>query len=1257
MQRLGRHSFDDRQLAADDERGEAKGPWAGNGQTAPHDLDVSDSQYRAVNVVDASWDAWLKELQTIGGESPLIHFRDETRARIDVTSTHPGGLAQLVAGKSTLLSNLIRDELSLRAARNAAGNIVQKSMELVTARSIDAVHLALGIAEWKYRGRSFRAPVMLRPLMMRRVGRDFELQLAGRPRMNPAFLRAMRDQFGIELDAEAFAAIAESDGAFKAQAIVDRVRGLTSHLTNFDAHPRLVISTFAEVAQRMVADQTVRQHPVTDALAGNETAREALKNSYTEVEPVPQDDRPPVTDTLVLDADQEQEFVVAQINAGSSVVVETLPGTGGTQTIVNALGCLVSQNKSVLVVSPRAASLRGIEARLREVGLGGLAVTPRALKRGLVQSIARNEKTGRTSTADIDDALVRLRHVLLDYRDALAKEDPELGVSMLDALAELSRLALLPEPPSTTARLGRESIVALARGREQAAKTLIKAAELGQFRYGPDDSPWYGASFDSSKAATEAHELAKSLDERRLPMLLERAREVISSTHLRDFETIGELGVFLDLLADIRTTLDRFTPEVFDHSLAEVIAATGPKRDSADMTGANRRRLKKLAREYVRPGAHVDDIHSALQRVQHQRVLWHRYIEVGTTPEVPKGLDSVRTLCDQVTDELQTLDAALDHSDGMESLVEMPLEALREKIAGLAEDSEVLQNLQERTALMATLREVELAPLLTDLAARHIPEDRVSTELELAWWQSVLEDLLTRERALLNANTSVLDRLEADFRLVDEAHAAGCSGVLAWQLAEMWKIGLVDYADEASALKAILRGRRGVTSANLHAAAPKLSTTLAPVWLASPYDLPMVDRGIEFDAVFLVDAGTMSVAESLGALTRAKQTVLFGDPVTQVPAPFEIATGSGEPAPHPTETENAARERSSVLARMQDLLPTLSLTRSYRAGGEDLAELVNRRFYDGRISGTPWAGAFLGQRSLQVSYVEGGTGMPDEYSGAVESTDAEVTRVVELVIDHALHRPKESLMVITASPVHAVRVQQAVLSAVGRRQDIAPFFTEPRSEQFLVATLEQCVAQSRDRVIFSIGYGRTPHGRVLSNFGRLAQPGGDRLLAIGMTRARRALTLVSCFGPDELEQIRQAHGIGQLAEILDEAAHARRFSEEGVPSDDPMLEDLARRLEFRGMRVVIGHRGVIELAASYGNRAIVVETDQRVTGSSLRESLRLRPDLFKRFGWYYLRVHSFELFADPDEVVDRIARALRVPNARRAPGDTSGRRG
>jgi hypothetical protein len=197
------------------------------------------------------------------------------------------------------------------------------------------------------------------------------------------------------------------------------------------------------------------------------------------------------------------------------------------------------------------------------------------------------------------------------------------------------------------------------------------------------------------------------------------------------------------------------------------------------------------------------------------------------------------------------------------------------------------------------------------------------------------------------------------------------------------------------------------------------------------------------------------------------------------------------------------------------------------------------------------------------------------------------------------------------------------------------------------------VAQSRDRVIFSIGYGRTPPGRLLTNFGSLGEPGGERLLAIGMTRARRAMDIVSCFQPADIDEDRQRHGILALSQVLSET-EARRNEAQVPDASEAMLVDLARRLERLGLSVSLGHRGKLALAASHAGRAVVVETDAVVGRSSLRESLRLRPEVLRRLGWPYLRVHSFELFSNPDAVAARVATLAGVtPPRPAAPGEPS----
>ena len=1217
----------------------------------PGDLDLSEPGVRVTHVAEPERDRLRRQAARLGGRSTLLHFDEGVDAGIEITKAHPGSLPQFITGRSTLLSGLFRDEVALRTARMAAEQITAKNVELRTARGLEAVHLAVGLATWRLGGLECSAPVLLRPLAIRRHHSDFELKLHGSFSVNPELVRALRTHFGIDLDGDALAALAYDQGVFKPQPVIDHLRALTAGFDQFRVQPRLIVSSFADVGETMARDSRDLDHPVLNALAGHLADRETL-TARRDIPASPHpDERPPAADTLLLDADAEQEGVLARILAGQSLAVHTLPGTGGTQTVINAVGALVRDGKRVLVVSARRSTLDGIRHRLAGIGLPGLAVAPRSLRRDLIRAIGRNEKAQPPKIADIDDALVRLRGVLRDYRTALTRTDDALKVSVLDILRALSRLAAQEVPPSTSARLPVGTLLRLAPSRDAAAAKLAAAARLGEFRFGPDDSPWYGVSFATTDDARAAHALAGRLHRTDVPALLERGYELIAQTRMRPFRTVADLGEYLAVLQGIRDSLDRFSPTVFERPLAELIQAHAPRRDAPTMSGANRRRLKRLSKEYIRPGVHVPDMYEALVRIQQQRTQWQRFVDAGITPEVPLGLADVVSAWQRVDAELAELDTVLGRA-GSQALASLPVAALVRTLASLAAESSYFDNLVERATLRTELAELGLEPLLSELSVRHVPEENVGAELEFAWWQSALEHVLRSDRALLGANTAVVDRLERDFRLVDEAHAAASGPLLAAQLATQWRIGLVDHAEEADALKCALRDSVGASQ--VLEAAPSLMRTLAPVWLASPYDVPAIPETCDFDVVVVADAASLALAEAVPALRRARQVVVFGDPVTQKPTPFRVAAGAmSEEEQLEAEAEDAEPFDSvSVFERFAELVPIATLTRSYRAGGEDLAELVNDAFYGGELSSLPWAGSYLGRGSLGVDYVEGGTGVPDPVTGAVESPDAEVARVVTLVVEHAVNRGQESLMVVTASAKHAARVRAAVEAAFAGRSDVADFVSRDTAEPFAVLTLEESVAESRDRVIFSLGFGLTRHGRVLSDFGDLSTPDGDRLLTVGMTRARRSMVIVSSIRPSSFDDGRLEHGAATLMGILGGLASRQRDARlEDLA--DPLTRSLARELRRLGVAVDVDYRGLLPLVAQHDGKAVVVESDPETIADSLREALRLRPQILRRLGWHYVRVHSFDLYSDPASVAERIAGLLGVSaEAPRADADT-----
>ncbi len=160
-----------------------------------------------------------------------------------------------------MLSNLFRDEVALRTARMAADRITAKNVELRTARGLEPVHLAVGLSAWKIGGVEWSAPVLLRPLAIRRHHGDFELKLHGAFVMNPELARAFRTHLGIQIDSAALAGLAYDQGVFKPQPVIDHIRRLTSHVPTFVVHPRLIISSFADVGSAWRATHARSRRP------------------------------------------------------------------------------------------------------------------------------------------------------------------------------------------------------------------------------------------------------------------------------------------------------------------------------------------------------------------------------------------------------------------------------------------------------------------------------------------------------------------------------------------------------------------------------------------------------------------------------------------------------------------------------------------------------------------------------------------------------------------------------------------------------------------------------------------------------------------------------------------------------------------------------------------------------------------------------------------------------------------------------------
>ncbi|GAB4099967.1 hypothetical protein GCM10028789_21310 [Sinomonas halotolerans] len=1213
---------------------------------------------------------WLSRLPGVTGPDTMLAFHPLPEGSIDLTHGHASGLAQLLAGRRTRLSTLLRDRQDYTVAARAARSLRAKSYELANERGVEAGHLAAGLATWTSavggRPRRVSAPVLLAAvaLTVRPEQDDFELKLTEQARINPALVRHLRSVHGLTVEAAAIERMAYSTARLDPQPVLERVRALIAGIPGADVEPRLLVSTFADLEESLDDPSIAAGHPVITALAAADSAVYPAPAPIDALRFPPVDERDPADEFLVLDADEDQQLVVDAVRAGESLVVEAPPGTGQTQTAVNALATLVESGKSVLVVAERRASLAELHRVCGSLGLGSLVlelggtVGAGQLRQQLVRAIVRNEKAEEPRLEGVYRVLRERRHQLTDHVASLHNVRERWGCSPYEAMQSLARLTSLHPAPSTTVRLKR-SVLDSIRSRAELAERLHRAAELGSFSRETASSPWQGARLLTRRETEDARELAVQLVAE-IPALRERMEAVTEHAEIRLEETVGGWGEQVELLVAVRESLDKFTPDIFDRPVTDLIAATASsawrRERGIEVTTMQRSRLRRVAKEYVRPGVHLADLHSSLILVQEQRARWSEYATSARHPSVPSGLAELRSAYHSVEKGLARLGSILARTEAGGALLTEPVRQLVTRLKRLAEDTGSLRTLPERTLLADQLRERGLGELLDDLARREVPAGVVEAELELAWWQSVLEAMISGDDYLAMSDGEQLRQAESEFRRADQAHIRSGSARLRWKLAREWAEGIARHQREADALRGLLKDGR-VSLAALEVQAPRLVRTLVPVWTCSPYALSAaVPKDHRFDAVLVLDADSMPLRAALPAIGRSTQVVAFGDTQVANPRPFSVAVA-------PPVRDRPTGPVESAMAGLARVLPTLSLTTLYRGVDEDLGHQLSRRFYGGGLRRLPDGMSVTGlDRPFVLEYLADGTGLPSGDDGGVESVAAEVNRAVDLVFEHARTRPGTSLAVITASSHHAARVGEAIRLQMANHPDLAGFF-KGGEEPFRVVHLDRAGGLVRDHVIFSLGFGRTPHGRAMHHFGPLSEPGGRRRFALAMTRARSTMHVLSCFQPSELDPARLSEGAHDFYELLDRelggstelGTRATRAAESAEAlGADPLVTDLGDRLSSRGARVWHHYDGTVDLAAAIDplltmgrdehetSVPVAIESDgtERYRCLSVRERTRQRPQMFERLGWRHVTLWTIEVFTDPSGCAEMIADEL-----------------
>ncbi|MDR2733153.1 MAG: DUF4011 domain-containing protein, partial [Spirochaetota bacterium] len=305
----------------------------------------------------------------------------------------------------------------------------------------------------------------------------------------------------------------------------------------------------------------------------------------------------------------------------------------------------------------------------------------------------------------------------------------------------------------------------------------------------------------------------------------------------------------------------------------------------------------------------------------------------------------------------------------------------------------------------------------------------------------------------------------------------------------------------------------------LIAALPNLLPALKPCVMMSPLSVStyLGESNFEFDTVLFDEASQVRTEEAIGAIFRARQTIIAGDRKQLPPTDFFSALMSG--SDEYEEDEDGEMDDTGAYESLLDeaaLWPSQTLRWHYRSRHEHLIAFSNAKIYQGKLITFP--SSVEKREGMGVEYIHVPGGTYKRGGGKDGGNRAEAHRVAELVFEHLKQYPGRSLGIIAFGKVQEAAIEAALDEKRTANPDFEPFFKEDEdTESLFIKNLETVQGDERDTIIFSIGYAPDESGKFIMNFGPLSRNGGERRLNVAVTRARYNLKLVGSILPTDIK--------------------------------------------------------------------------------------------------------------------------------------------
>jgi hypothetical protein len=486
-----------------------------------------------------------------------------------------------------------------------------------------------------------------------------------------------------------------------------------------------------------------------------------------------------------------------------------------------------------------------------------------------------------------------------------------------------------------------------------------------------------------------------------------------------------------------------------------------------------------------------------------------------------------------------------------------------------------------------------------------------------------------------------------EFRKLNSQFAKLTKEMLFIQLAE----SIPDFSREGATSsetgilqRAIRNNGRGLSIRKLFEQIPNLLPRISPCMLMSPISVAQyldIDKE-PFDLLIFDEASQMPTSEAVGAMARAKQLIIVGDPKQMPPTNFFSSVHVDE--------EDSNEDLESILDDCDALsVPSKQLKWHYRSKHESLIAFSNSKYYENSLFTFPSPD----DRDTKVKFVKL-NGVYDR--GKTRQNLVEAKAVVDELV-RRIQVPIEkrrSVGVVTFSSVQQTLIEDLLMERFKQNpqlEEMALSFDEP----YFIKNLENVQGDERDVILFSICYGPDENGNVALNFGPLNRDGGWRRLNVAVSRSRYEMIIYSSLTADQIDLNRsKAEGIAGIKAFLAFAEKGKAYlphgkSSNGVYSSVGIAKSIADFLISNGYQVElgVGSSGFkIDLGIIHPDDpgkyllGILIDNKSHESSKSSIDRLLVQEGVLNVLGWKILKVWSLDWWESQTKEGARLLRRI-----------------